>query len=77
MLAVFDPVGIEMVNTNVTGTTMYAPQLVGERLRMLSVKLLSGLLPVSNEHSVIGCDARIYRGRKRIPIFLRGSPIAW
>jgi putative tryptophan/tyrosine transport system substrate-binding protein len=35
MLAVFDPVGIEMVNTNVTGTTMYAPQLVGERLRML------------------------------------------
>jgi putative ABC transport system substrate-binding protein len=42
MLAVFDPVGIEMVNTNVTGTTMYAPQLVEERLRMLSVKLLSG-----------------------------------
>ncbi|HVO95104.1 MAG TPA: ABC transporter substrate-binding protein [Terriglobales bacterium] len=41
MLAVFDPVGIGVVNslerpgTNVTGTTMYAPQLVGERLRML------------------------------------------
>jgi putative ABC transport system substrate-binding protein len=41
MLAVFDPVGIGVVNslerpgTNVTGTTTYAPQLVGERLRML------------------------------------------
>src|SRR5450432_4046037 len=41
MLAVFDPVGIGVVNslelpgTNVTGTTMYAPQLIGERLRML------------------------------------------
>ena len=41
MLAVFDPVGIGVVKslerpgTNVTGTTMYAPQLVGERLRML------------------------------------------
>jgi hypothetical protein len=41
MLAVFDPVGIGVVKslerpgTNVTGTTQYAPQLVGERLRML------------------------------------------
>jgi putative ABC transport system substrate-binding protein len=41
MLAVFDPVGIGVVKslqrpgTNVTGTTMYAPQLVGERLQML------------------------------------------
>jgi putative ABC transport system substrate-binding protein len=40
MLAVFDPVGIGVVKsldrpgTNVTGTTMYAPQLIGERLRM-------------------------------------------
>jgi putative ABC transport system substrate-binding protein len=41
MLAVFDPVGIGAVQslarpgTNVTGTTMYAPQLIGERLRIL------------------------------------------
>jgi len=41
MLAVFDPVGIGVVKslerpgTNVTGTTMYAPELIGERLRML------------------------------------------
>ncbi len=41
MLAVFDPVGIGVVKslerpgTNITGTTMYAPQLIGERLRML------------------------------------------
>jgi putative ABC transport system substrate-binding protein len=41
MLAVFDPVGIGVVRslerpgTNVTGTTMYAPQLIGERLRLL------------------------------------------
>src|SRR6266550_9021716 len=41
MLAVFDPVGIGVVKslerpgTNVTGTTVYAPQLIGERLRML------------------------------------------
>ena len=41
MLAVFDPVGIGVVEslerpgTNVTGTTMYAPQLIGERLRIL------------------------------------------
>jgi ABC-type uncharacterized transport system substrate-binding protein len=41
MLAVFDPVGtgvvksLERPGTNVTGTTAYAPQLVGERLRLL------------------------------------------
>jgi putative ABC transport system substrate-binding protein len=41
MLAVFDPVGIGVVKnlehpgTNVTGTTMYAPQLIGQRLRIL------------------------------------------
>jgi putative tryptophan/tyrosine transport system substrate-binding protein len=41
MLAVFDPVGIGVVKslerpgTNVTGTTMYTPQLIGERLRIL------------------------------------------
>src|SRR5438445_770780 len=41
MLAVFDPVGIGVVKslqrpgTNVTGTTMYAPQLIAERLRIL------------------------------------------
>lgn len=41
MLAVFDPISIGVVRTlerpgtNVTGTTTYAPQLVGERLRML------------------------------------------
>src|SRR5262249_38186017 len=41
MLAVFDPVGIGVVkslerpSTNVTGTTAYAPQLIGERLQTL------------------------------------------
>jgi len=41
MLAVFDPIGIgvlktlERPGTNVTGTTTYAPQLIGERLRIL------------------------------------------
>jgi putative ABC transport system substrate-binding protein len=41
MLGVFDPVGIGVVKslerpgTNVTGTTIYAPQLIGERLRIL------------------------------------------
>jgi putative tryptophan/tyrosine transport system substrate-binding protein len=41
MLAVFDPIGIGVVKTlerpgtNVTGTTTYAPQLTGERLRIL------------------------------------------
>jgi len=43
MMAVFDPVGIGVVKslerpaTNVTGTTMYAPQLIGERLRILKL----------------------------------------
>jgi len=41
MLAVFDPVGtgvvtsLERPGTNVTGTTMYAPQLIAERVRLL------------------------------------------
>jgi len=41
MLAVFDPVGsgvvksLERPGTNVTGTTTYTPQLIGDRLRML------------------------------------------
>ncbi len=41
MSAVFDPVGVGVVKslerpgTNVTGTTTYAPQLIGERLRIL------------------------------------------
>jgi putative tryptophan/tyrosine transport system substrate-binding protein len=41
MLAVNDPVGLGLVKslehpgTNVTGTTMYAPQLISERLRIL------------------------------------------
>ena len=41
MLAVNDPVGVGVVKsldvpgTNVTGTTMYAPHLIGERLRIL------------------------------------------
>jgi len=41
MLAVFDPVAMGVVQslerpgTNVTGTTSYAPQLAGERLRLL------------------------------------------
>jgi putative ABC transport system substrate-binding protein len=41
MLAVFDPVGtgvvqsLERPGTNVTGTTMYAPQLIPERIRIL------------------------------------------
>src|SRR6266850_1821331 len=41
MLAVNDPVGVGVVKslehpgTNVTGTTIYSPQLIGERLRIL------------------------------------------
>lgn len=48
MLAVFDPVGIGVVKslerpgTNVTGTTMYAPQLIGERLEILR-RIVPGL----------------------------------
>jgi putative ABC transport system substrate-binding protein len=45
LLAVNDPVGAGLVKsfehpgTNVTGTTMYAPQLIGERLRTLKLLL--------------------------------------
>jgi putative ABC transport system substrate-binding protein len=45
MLAVNDPVGLGLVKsldgpgTNVTGTTMYAPQLIGERLRILKTMI--------------------------------------
>jgi putative tryptophan/tyrosine transport system substrate-binding protein len=52
MLAVNDPVGsglvksLEHPGTNVTGTTMYAPQLIGERLRILK-RLVSNLDKVS------------------------------
>jgi putative tryptophan/tyrosine transport system substrate-binding protein len=52
MLAVNDPVGaglvksLERPGTNVTGTTMYAPQLIGERLRILK-RLVVGLDRVS------------------------------
>jgi putative ABC transport system substrate-binding protein len=48
MLAVNDPVGLGLVKslahpgTNVTGTTMYAPQLIGERLRILE-RLMPGI----------------------------------
>jgi putative ABC transport system substrate-binding protein len=48
MLAVNDPVGLRLVQslahpgTNVTGTTMYAPQLIGERLRILK-QLMPGI----------------------------------
>ncbi|MEJ0077613.1 MAG: ABC transporter substrate-binding protein [Alphaproteobacteria bacterium] len=48
MLAVFDPVRIGVVQslerpgTNVTGTTMYAPQLIAERLRILK-RIVPGL----------------------------------
>jgi len=52
MLAVNDPVGLGLVKslehpgTNVTGTTMYAPQLIGERLRILE-RLVPNLDKVS------------------------------
>jgi putative ABC transport system substrate-binding protein len=52
MLAVNDPVGtglvksLERPGTNVTGTTMYAPQLIGERLLILK-RLLPNLDKVS------------------------------
>jgi putative tryptophan/tyrosine transport system substrate-binding protein len=48
MMAVFDPVGIGVIKslerpaTNVTGTTMYAPQLIGERLQILQ-RIVPGL----------------------------------
>ena len=50
MLAVNDPVGLGLVRTlkhpgtNVTGTTMYAPQLIRERLR-----ILKSIIPNSTE----------------------------
>lgn len=52
MGAVNDPVGLGLVDslerpgTNVTGTTMYAPYLIGERLRILQ-KVVPGLRKVS------------------------------
>jgi len=52
MLAVNDPVGLGLVKslerpgTNVTGTTMYAPQLIGERLRILA-RLVTNLDKIS------------------------------
>jgi putative ABC transport system substrate-binding protein len=48
MLAVNDPVGVGLVKsldrpgTNITGTTIYAPQLIGERLHILTT-LISNL----------------------------------
>jgi putative ABC transport system substrate-binding protein len=47
MLAVNDPAGVGVVKslerpgTNVTGTTIYAPQLIGERLRILMTMVLN------------------------------------
>jgi putative ABC transport system substrate-binding protein len=54
MLAVNDPVGAGLVKslehpgTNVTGTTMYAPQLIGERL-----KILKRLVPKFDKISMV------------------------
>jgi ABC-type uncharacterized transport system substrate-binding protein len=54
MLAVNDPVGaglvksLERPGTNVTGTTMYAPQLIGERL-----KILQRLVPRLDRISIV------------------------
>lgn len=54
ILAVNDPVGLGLVKslehpgTNVTGTTMYAPQLIGERL-----KILNRLVPNIDKVSVV------------------------
>ena len=48
MAAVNDPVGLGLVKsldrpgTNVTGTTMYAPHLIGERVRLLKKLILGG-----------------------------------
>ena len=52
LAAVNDPVGLGLVNslehpgTNLTGTTNYAPQLIGERLRILK-RAIPGLARVS------------------------------
>ncbi|MDB5610439.1 MAG: putative transport system substrate-binding protein [Bradyrhizobium sp.] len=63
MLAVNDPVGVGLVKslehpgTNVTGTTMYAPQLIGERLRILkqinpSLKKIAMILNGNNANNI-------------------------
>jgi putative ABC transport system substrate-binding protein len=52
MLAVFDPVGVGLVNslerpgTNVTGTTAYAPRLIGDRLGIIR-SLVPGIARVA------------------------------
>ena len=54
MLAVNDPVGLGLVKSlerpgaNVTGTTMYAPELIGDRLR-----ILKSLVPNFDEVAVV------------------------
>ena len=54
MLAVNDPVGFRLVKslerpgTNVTGTTMYAPQLIGERLQ-----ILKSMIPSLNKIAMV------------------------
>jgi putative tryptophan/tyrosine transport system substrate-binding protein len=54
MLAVNDPVGLGLVKslerpgTNVTGTTMYAPQLIGERLQ-----ILKSMIPSLNKIAMV------------------------
>jgi putative ABC transport system substrate-binding protein len=54
MLAVNDPVGLGLVKsldrpgTNVTGTTIYAPQLIGERLR-----ILKGMIPTLGKIAIV------------------------
>jgi len=68
MLAVNDPVGAGLVKsfehpgTNVTGTTMYAPQLIGERLQILKRLLpkldkLAMLLNGNNPNNAAQLDA--------------------
>jgi putative ABC transport system substrate-binding protein len=54
MLAVNDPVGLGLVKslerpgTNVTGTTMYAPQLIGERLQ-----IVKSMIPSLNKIAMV------------------------
>jgi putative ABC transport system substrate-binding protein len=68
MLAVNDPVGAGLVKsfehpgTNVTGTTMYAPQLIGERLQILKRLLpkldkIAMLLNGNNPNNAAQLDA--------------------
>jgi putative ABC transport system substrate-binding protein len=68
MLAVNDPVGAGLVEsfehpgTNVTGTTMYAPQLIGERLQILKRLLpkldkIAMLLNGNNPNNAAQLDA--------------------